>query len=120
MKYEFHGCWLLLHSIRIKDHVHDAQIKVSQSVWIPHSIWPTVTLYVCSTDDIDIYDILVYDILKILDPKLFATSTVIPKVSLWTLPCLSVNYLYAGVQIKKSVQTEQINPLSLKTVNSPV
>lgn len=52
MKYEFHGCWLLLHSIRIKDHVHDAQIKVSESVFmIPHSIWPTVTLYGCSTEN---------------------------------------------------------------------
>lgn len=48
MKYEPDGCWLLLHSIRIKDHVHDAQIKVSQSVFmILHSIWPNVTLYVC-------------------------------------------------------------------------
>lgn len=39
MKHELDGCWLLLHFIRIKDHVHDAQIKVSQSVFMtPHSI----------------------------------------------------------------------------------
>lgn len=124
MKYELDGCWLLLHSIRIKDHVHDAQIKVSQSVFMIPPFHLTNCDFVClphwkftqkqKRDGSQ----LQCHIFKVLDRKLLAKfSGLIPKISLWMLPCLSVNNLSTK---KKSVQTEQINPVSLKAVNSPV
>lgn len=125
MKDELDGCWLLLHSIRIKDHVHDAQIKVSQSVGFHDTPFHLTNCdFVClphgkftqkQKRDGSQLQCLIF---MVLDPKLLAKFTgLIPKVSLWMLPCLSVNYLSTK---KKSVQTEQINPVSLKAVNSPV